>query len=73
MGTVSSRILRRSQITALWEESESVAWRQEVANQAGHSLDTAARYYDYSEKIISGKKVLERLRNLREKSATNEV
>ena len=62
---VTSRILRRSQITVLWKDYPSGAWRMQVAAQCGHSLDTASRYYDYSEKVEPGKRVIVRLMSLR--------
>lgn len=65
---LTSRILRRSQITALWEESADPAWRQQVATQCAHSLETASRYYDYSSKVAPGIKVVEKLRKLRQKT-----
>lgn len=47
---VTSRILRRSQITALWQRNDDPGWRSKVATQCGHSLATASRYYEFSEK-----------------------
>lgn len=44
---VTSRILRRSQITAIWDDRTDPAWRQKVATQCCHSLDTVMKYYEF--------------------------
>ncbi|XP_063875078.1 uncharacterized protein LOC135108260 [Scylla paramamosain] len=63
---ITSRILRRSQITALWESDADPGWRTKVADQCSHSLDTAARYYEYSEKVKPGLDVVKKLSRIRE-------
>lgn len=63
---ITSRILRRSQISALWEKCDDPAWRQKVAEQCCHSLATATRYYDYSSKVEPGKLVVATLRQMRD-------
>lgn len=65
---ITSRVLRRSQITALWNDNASPEWRSKVAAQCCHSLETVRRYYEFSDKIVPGMEVVEALRNLREKS-----
>ena len=64
-----SRILRWSQITALWEEENGVeVWRTKFADQCAHSLSTASRYYQYAAKVNSDEVVVERLRELRQRT-----
>ena len=62
---VTSRILRRSQITALWEKNDDPAWRSKIAEQCCHSLATARRYYEFSSKVEPGRQVVDTLRRLR--------
>ena len=62
---INSRILRRSQITALWEKCDDPACRLKVATQSGHSIDTARRYYEYSDKVKQGREVVRELESLR--------
>ena len=69
---ITSRILRRSQITALWKEDPSPAWRMQVATQCGHSLDTASRYYEFSSKVEPGRIVVEKLQSLRTAASIDE-
>lgn len=69
--TVTTRILRRSRITALVEEDPDPAWRQKVAQQSARSLDTARRYYDFSDNKEPGHEVVERLQALRRSEGTN--
>ena len=56
---ITSRILRRSQITALWRDDPSQAWRIQVVEQCGHSLETASRYYEFSEKVHGTREAME--------------
>ncbi|MPC51094.1 hypothetical protein E2C01_044932 [Portunus trituberculatus] len=63
---ITSRILRRSQITALWEKCEDPSWKQKVANLVGHSLATASRYYEFSEKVPPGLAVFETLKRMKQ-------
>ncbi len=60
---ITSRILR-SQITALWESDADPAWWNKVADQCLHSLDTAARYYEYSSKVKPGLDVINNLNRI---------
>ena len=65
---ITSRILRWSQITALWEEEDGgEVWRTKVADQCAHSLSTASRYYQYAAKVKT-EVVIERLKGLRQKT-----
>lgn len=66
-GNINSRILRRSQITALWDEETDPVWLQKVAVQAGHTFSTASRYYDYSSREKKGSQVIDRLTSMRER------
>lgn len=66
---MTSRILRRSQITALWEKDADPVWRQDVATLAGHSLDTARRYYEYSDRVKPTKRVYSTLDSMRSETA----
>ena len=66
---LTSRILRRSQITALWESNSDPAWRSKVADQCSHSLDTARRYYEYSSKVNPCMEVVSELKMIREITA----
>ena len=62
-------ILRRSQITALWDEEDGgKVWRTKVADQCAHSLSTASRYYQYAAKVKTGEMVVKRLRELRQRT-----
>lgn len=63
---LGSRIIRRSCVTALWEENDDPIWHQTIAQQCGHSLNTAARYYDYSDKVVHGAAVQDVLRRIEE-------
>ena len=65
---INSRVLRRAQITALWQDSDEPSWRSKIAAQCGHSLDTASRYYEFSEKVTTGKSVIDTLSQLREEA-----
>ena len=65
---INSRVLRRAQITALWQDSDEPSWRSKIATQCGHSLDTAIRYYEFSEKVATGKSVIDTLSQLREQA-----
>lgn len=69
---ITSRILRRSQITALWQRNDDPTWRTKVAVQCGHSLQTASRYYEFSEKVIPGMEVVQTLQNMREEGNEEE-
>ncbi|XP_045124539.1 uncharacterized protein LOC123512284 [Portunus trituberculatus] len=62
---ITSRILRRSQITALWEKNLDPTWRNKIAEQCCHSLQTARRYYEFSSKVGTGKEVVDTLRKMR--------
>ena len=66
---VNMRILRRLQISAIWQEETNPTWVQKVAIQAGHSFATASKYYDYSLKDVKGCEVVERLCSMRKCSA----
>ena len=69
---ITSRVLRRSQITALWEKNSDPAGRQQVAELCGHSLETARRYYQYADRIEPGRQVVETLRELRQGVSSGE-
>ena len=69
---ITSRILRRSQITALWTKNDDPAWRNKVAAQCGHSLETARRYYEFSEKVTPGLQIVGELHQMREEAAQEE-
>lgn len=68
---ITSRILR-SQITALWKSNDDPAWRPKVATQCGHSLQTASRYYEFSEKVSPGMEVVQTLQRLAESEEEEE-
>ena len=54
-GRLGSRIIRRSAITSMWHKNAgNVPFKSALANLAGHTLDTAERYYDYSSKTQGG-------------------
>ena len=46
--------------------NDDPAWRSKVATQCGHSLQTASRYYEFSEKIQPGIEVVEALHQMGE-------
>lgn len=64
---VTSRILRRSQISGFFSVHSAPAKRQQLATQAGHSVDTAERYYDVSDKVKSGLIVVDDMSQMRVK------
>ena len=63
---ISSRMLRKSQITALWEKDVEPSCRSKVADQSAHAADTARRYYDFSSKMKPGEEVIYSLSKLRQ-------
>ena len=68
---ITSRILRRSQITALWDTNSDTAWRTKVAEQSSHSVETARRYYTYVDAVKPAMEVprtLETLRDIQDNS-----
>lgn len=70
---ITSRVLRRSQISAIWEDSCDPTWREKVAAQCCHTLDTVRKYHDFSDKVEPGRQVIERLNALRENAGTAET
>lgn len=51
---------------ALWEKSEDPSWRQKVATLADHSLQTAERYYEFSDKSKASVEVAKVLSSIKE-------
>ena len=60
--------LRRSQITALWEENRDSSWRSKVADQCAYALSSTRGYYDYSSKVKPGMEVVEKLTSIHERA-----
>ena len=69
---ITSRILRRSQITALWDTNTDTAWRAKVAEQSSHSVETARRYYAYVDGVKPAMEVLHTLDSLRDTQDNSE-
>ena len=63
--SVNTRLLRRSTISMAWEENSDPRFRQELSQLAGHTLDTARRYYAFPDSGEQSKRVVNKLEEYR--------
>ena len=59
--TVNTRMLRRSTISDAWRRNPDPTFRQELSQLAGHSYDTARRYYAVFDTAHQSKEVVDQL------------
>ena len=63
---VNTRMLRRSTISEAWKTKSDPAFRQELSQLAGHSYETARRYYAVYDTSQQSRKVVSELERMRE-------
>lgn len=64
--TVNTRLLRRSTISDAWSQNPDPAFRQEMSQLAGHSYETARRYYAVFDTAQQSRLVVDKLDEYRE-------
>ena len=63
--TVNTRMLRRSTISGAWKTRTDPSFRQELSQLAGHSYETARRYYAVYDTAKQSRQVVEELEKIR--------
>ena len=62
----NTRMLRRSTISSAWKRNPNPDFRQELSHLAGHSYETARRYYAIYETEEQSREVVRKLDEYRE-------
>ncbi|MPC24060.1 hypothetical protein E2C01_017132 [Portunus trituberculatus] len=63
---VNTRMMRRSIISSAWKRNTDPSFRQELAHLAGHSYETARRYYAVYDTRDQSRKIVTKLEEYRE-------
>ena len=58
---VNTRMMRRSTISYDWSKNKDPSFRQELSHLAGHSYETARRYYSVYDTSEQSKKIVSKL------------
>ena len=64
--TVNTRMLRRSMISQAWRANSNPSFRQELSQLAGHSYETARRYYAVYDTAQQSRTVVNELEKIRQ-------
>ena len=62
---ITSRVLRRLQITRAYLESDSTEWQERLAVLCAHSVTTAKKYYDFTDKVKPAFEAFQKVRAMR--------